>query len=309
MKILSMSFTNFLKGLKYIFTPLGILSLFLIIALSITIPQMIASVKTMVDGVAHTFEGTTANWEDVGGHFYALVLNQDWTHPEIVLSNFTDRDYLLTEFQKILGTAFPELPTKIDVVQVLILTCIEEILISFLVIIVLVVIGFIAAFVITNWQVRLDITQRKFWQFIVFMIVDTIIGLLVVYGSFKALESLGKWGLLVVIAILLALPTLSLLEGWIIHGTKRVKLRKVLNFKNVIFLIIGNVLIIGLGVLFTYLINLAGLPVVTIVIALSVFITTQAVTTANAESYVHYVANEKWIKDKIKEEKTAKTNS
>lgn len=309
MKILQMSFMNFLKGLKYIFTPLGILSLFLIIALSIVIPQMIGSVKTMVDGVAQTFEGTTVNWEDIGGHFYALVLNQDWTHPEIVLANFTNKDYLLTEFQNILGTAFPELPSKIDIVQTLILTCIQDILLGFLVIIVFVVLGFIAAFIITNWQVRLDITRRKFWQFLVFMIVDTIIGLLVVYGSFKALESLGSYGLLVIVAILLVLPIFSLFEGWVIHGAKRVKLRKVLNFKNFIFLIIGNILIIGLGVLFTFLINLAGLPVVTIVIALSVFITTQAVITANAESYVHYVANEKWIKDKIKEEKVQKTNS
>lgn len=300
MRVLKVSLLNYLKSLKYTFTPLGILSLCLIIGFSIAIPGIINSVKNLVSSVAQTFGGYEVDWDAVSGEFTNFLLKQDWSDLSTTVANLMNKDYLIASFTEIIQNLFPTIQIDVATVVALINQAIVEVIAYILLIFAFIVLGFILGFTLTRQQVKNDLVKRKLWKAIVFSIVDIIISLLVLYGIVKVLMSDSPVKALFIILIILAALAFSLFEGWLVHGVKRVKLTKVLNIWNILALILSDIIVVGIAALTIFLVSLANLPAVTVVIALSVITITIAVVFANAEAYVYYLANDVWFKKESK---------
>lgn len=305
MKLFWFSIKNYFRSYKYIFTPLGIISLFLIISLSIAIPGIINAVMKMVNTIAQTFEGYTIDWDKTGGYFTNFLMQQNWGDLNGTVAKFTDPAFLSESFTSIVLQIFPDLPVDMALVQATVSECVSQIFTYVLLVLVFVILGFIISFFLTRMFVKQEIVKRRIWQRIVFSLLDAAISLLVIWGVLSVLK-LGPAGIPLVILILLAQAILSIVEGWLIHGFKTIKLKHVLNFKNVLALILSSLLIIVLGVGTVLLVNLLGMTVVTVVIALSMFIITNAVVTANSEGYVGYMAHEGLYKKEIKKLENSK---
>ena len=299
MKIFKQTLKNYLKGLRFVFTPIGIVSIFVIIGFSIMIPGILNACKTMVEQVAKELSEIKIDWKEVGGEFVAFLKGLDWKNPSSVIAQF-NADYLKTHFLDILRNVYPEIDTKIEAISTAVNNCVAMIGMYIAIFIILIVVGFVVGYFVTRWLIRRDIAHRKWFFAILFAIVDAIICVIVLYAASKLYKSMGNNYIWILGLILLGLSIYSLFEAWLIQGIKKVKLGKVLNIKNVIFLILGHITIILIGLVATFLISLAKMPVLTIVIALSLFVVTQVVITFNAEGYVRELAGEVTIKEKDK---------
>ena len=107
MKIFKISFRNYFKGLKQVFTPIGIMLIFTIIAFSVLISGASAAIQEMVKGVSATIEGYTFDWNEVSGEFYGYFIGLDWSTPEATALMFLDKDFLINSFQTIIHNLYP----------------------------------------------------------------------------------------------------------------------------------------------------------------------------------------------------------
>ena len=307
MKILLLSLKNYLKGLKFIFTPIGILSLFLITALSIAIPNIINSIKSLVDGVANIFSDPAVDWESAFTFLLATIAAEDWSQPVETFNKIISQDYLSNTLIASLQVLFPELSDDLSQVEVLVSSTIQTIFLMVAFIFLMVLLGFVIGHLVTEWFVKGSLRKRKIWQKIVFGLLDLIISVFVIWLVIKCF-TIGPWGILLVFVILLSHAALYLFEAWLIYGYKKVKLFEIFNFKNYGFLLLSNLILIVIGVLITFLISLTKLYVVVFILALALFVVTHAVITANTEAYVAYVTDEGNMfkedkKKQLKEEK------
>ena len=300
MKIFKLSFTNYFKGLKQVFTPIGIILIFGIIAFSVLFTGALNAVQEMTKGIAATVEGYTFDWNEVSGEFYSHFLSLDWSQPENTILLFLNQDFLVSNFQEIIHNLYPNIDIDVQTIATLISQCALTIIGYIIGAIFILIGGIIVGYFVTRAFIRRDLTHRKWWQAILFSIIDAGILILAIYLTIKAYESFGQNGIWFVLLILVIMLFLSLFEGWLLHGVKRVKLRKVLNIKNIILLLIANVIIIALGLGTVLLVSLANMIVLTTVLALAIVEVTQVVVTSNAESYVRYLSEDVYYKEQGK---------
>lgn len=300
MKIFKLSFKNYFKGLKQVFTPIGIILIFGIIAFTILISGVSNAVQDMMKGVTATIEGYSFDWNEISGEFYSYFRGLDWSAPEATIIQLTNQDFLVSSFQTIIHDLYPTIDIDVQTIATLAQECAVKILGHIIGFVLIFIAGIIVGYFVTRGFIRRDLAHRKWWQAILFSIIDAGILILAIYLTLKAFESFGSNGIFFVILILVGMLILSLFEGWLLHGVKHVKLHKVLNIKNVILLLIANIIIIGLGLGTVLLVSLANMIVLTAVLALAIVEVTQVVVTSNAESYVRFLSDDTNIKEQAK---------
>lgn len=300
MKIFKLSFKNYFKGLKQVFTPIGIILIFGIIAFSVLISGVSNAIQDMMKGVTATIEGYSFDWNEISGEFYSYFRGLDWSAPEATIIQLTNQDFLVSSFQTIIHDLYPTIDIDVQTIATLAQECAVKILGHIIGFVLIFIAGIIVGYFVTRGFIRRDLAHRKWWQAILFSIIDAGILILAIYLTLKAFESFGSNGIFFVILILVGMLILSLFEGWLLHGVKHVKLHKVLNIKNVILLLLANIIIIGLGLGTVLLVSLANMIVLTAVLALAIVEVTQVVVTSNAESYVHFLSDDTNIKEQAK---------
>ena len=304
MRVFLVSLKNYAKSLKFIFTPLGVLMFFTIIAFSIMIPNCINAVKNLVTNIQDTFGGYNVDINDAASRFSMIILKQDWSNPATAIANITNTDYLVAEVNVILKELFPTLEIDVQTVAEMVKNSVGEVLSNVLAAFVLIILGFLIGQLVAKIFVNTEIKKRKWWQFIVFGLADTFISLFMIYLIILILSSnLGYWSILLIGLLLIIESLIGVIEGWVIHGTKRIPFKKVFKFSSIIFLFLADLLVILIGVGIVLLIHLLGFIALTVVMALSIFSVTYAAVGANAEGYVTYLANEGLLKEKLKAEK------
>jgi len=300
MQVLKQSLINLAKGLKYIFTPLGIITLFFLIGGTIMVNGIINSVTTMVNGVAAELSTISIPLESIWNAFLKFLAGLDWSNPGQLFANFLDGEYVKNVLIAFLRDSYPEIDIKIAAISALIQDCVQSIFKYLIIFIALVLLGVVVGYFVTRFLIRHEIVHRKWYKAILFAIVDALILVGVLMLATYIISKLGMGGIWLVALVILAKSVLSLFEGWLIHGVKKVKATKIFNIKNILFLILGDVIIVALGALLIVLFYLMNMIVVTIVMALSIVEVVTVVLDANAEGYVRYVAVDLVAKDAVK---------
>ena len=310
MKIFKRSIINFLKGLKYIFTPIGILSLSIIIGFSIAIPNIISSVMSMVNQVSVIVQGYQVDWDTVSGNFYAYIMSLDYSQPEVLIQNFTDTNYLFETLKTILGQIFPTMEADAAVIGEIIQQTITAILFNIMLIFVWLVIGIVAGYIVVRLEIKGELAHHSVWKFILSLLIDSVLTILVIYLAVEAFSAFKSLGFLFLVLLIIAHLALTLLESYLFYGKGRIPFKKAFSFKNIIFLLIANTLLVAAGIGFILLINLLDWIVVTVIMAISIFEVDHSVIMANAQSYVVYLAGDDLantvVKQRKKEAKAAK---
>ncbi|MCH5160880.1 MAG: hypothetical protein J1G04_02505 [Clostridiales bacterium] len=284
------SVINYLKCLKYVFTPLGIITLGLVCGLSIAIPNIINAVSDMCKNIITVLNDALA---DNAGDFQTLynsiaasVRALDWSDPMQALSViFTKQwfnDTVLDDINKILGG----MENHIAEIKTLISACIDKIIAYAIVVAIFTVIAFIASYFLTRRMIRGDIAKRSFKNFIIGSIVGAVL--------WPACISLGIWLAVVwknsiyitAVVIFILACIVSLLNAYLIHGRKKVALKSVVNIKNIIKLILSDLIIFAIGIAITLLIVLLTNIIVGIFVFVGIVMVTIPVMEMTSESYV-----------------------
>ena len=287
--MIKQSVKNYFKCLKYIFTPLGVLALGVMIGLSILIPGVISSVSEMTDKIAQASDKAIDLSVMLDG-FVDAVQALDWSDTVGAVKQMFSESWLYEVFSENLDTLVGDIEVLTTAVTDAITVCVSKIAVYFAVLIVFTVIGFLAGFLLTKRLIRLDIAKRRFYKFLINATVDAVLtGTAVAFCVW--ITSLWLPGLFISAAVTYILSAIiSLTEAYITHGFKKVSFKKIVNIKNAAKLLLADLIIFVIAVTIVTVITVFTNAVIGLFVAIGFTDVTVAVMTLNAEAYVKVFA-------------------
>lgn len=292
---------NYLKGLGYYFTPLGVITLCLLIAISIAVPHMIQVVKDAFDAVSKELGGVTYDWDAAKEFVMGQIFANDWSQA----GTFLSPEWFKNVLQEAMKVTF-HTEELIPAIQNIILNAIMEIQMDLIMIAVSFFIGFILGFIILRVQMRKRITEAGFIRVFLVSLFDAfIVGGLALLIYFIQEKSQAGGIVMIIIGTVIVLLG-SIIEAYLFYGIKRAKLKQVFSPKSFLFLLIGDILVIGITIGVGFLCHLANM-VIFITIFFPFVEIALCVLTINAEGMVMDFVRENKLEKKI-EKRIEKVN-
>lgn len=282
---------NFFKSLGFYFVPLGILSFFTILTLAYIIPSSINVVKDTFQQIAVKVSSTSFDWDRIQGVLMNKVMELSQQDPTALIALLTTPDSLVALLREVAQEAFGLESLTNEIVQLL-QDCVTQLMGYIILLIAMMVVGFFLGLVVLNLLVRSFLTHTNVFKALLMSIIEGIVGVLVLLVVNK-IQNVQGWVLILIsVAILLGSLAFSLLESYVFYGIKKVPFKKVFNIKNIITLLVGDIIIIALGIASVALCFLAKDLFIAIFIAIPFILLTTAVLRINAASYTSILAKE-----------------
>lgn len=283
--MIKQSIKNYFKCLKYVFTPLGIIALGLVCGLSIAIPEVIRAATDMCKKIMD-MSGKSIDFEALFSNIVASIRALDWSDPFAATKTIFSKEWfssaVLSDVNKIIGDAEEYIAQVTNEINIFI----DTLKIYAIVVAVFVLVAFIAGFFLTKWMIRRDIAKRTIKKFIVSTLCGSVLS--------AACAGLGIWlsiawsgGIYVTVVVAFLLATVfSLLNAYITYGYKKVAFNKIVNVKNIIKLILSDVIIFVFGIIIAIIISLITNIAVGVFVAIGLIAVTVSVMEMTADSYV-----------------------
>lgn len=284
---------NYVKNLKYFFTPLGALALGVVFGLSIGLPIVLKSLSDLLDMVVQISQNTQIRFQDLIAGIIDKVDSLDWDNPIKALSILLDRTWLTDTISGCVESI------SIDMAQLesYINGCIDDIVVALRIFIFFVILGFVGGYFITKWLIRREIAKRALWKYFLVSFVDSLLSATLV--SF-CLWILALWRPSIFISTLVSMMlfgSIQLFEAYIVHAWKKVDIKKVINVKNIAKLYLVDILIFAIAVVFVGIVIAITNTLVGLFVGIALIEIAFIIIGLNAEAYVKNVAG-------IVEEKT-----
>ena len=285
------SLKNYLVCLKYVLIPLGTLFLGLIIGLSIFIPVAGSALTALVEEIKNVIEeiGESAEPQALINKILESVLALDWSNPAKAVLKMISSEWLESTLQsgivELLGGE-EDLTVHATQISAAMDGASESMLAGFSSLILFAFLGVVVGYFLLRFQIRKQIASRAFWKtFLAAAVEFLIVAALTVLSVWLA--SLWKFSLIFTFIIsVLAVGGLALAEAYLIHGVGKIKFREVFTLKNVLLLILSNLIIFFIWAAITAVISYCINKIAGIVIGLVLLELTSIVISLNAESYV-----------------------
>lgn len=284
----------FLKNLVFVFIPMGIVYLFLLLTVFYLISSVLGSaggtlsrLTSLIDlsatessasvneFLAYSFEKIVWN----GSLFDAVrqILDTDWLS-ETVNGFFHTLNVSTTgfeaQFNAILGDFASDLVSCVSVSAV---TC---------------VVGVILANYATRFAIRRRSARRDWKKFLLAHIVVPLAQAAVIVVTLGLFSVIRLYSLLVFFVMLLLSGAISLATAWLLHGSGKLRLREVLTFKNIMarLAVVGIVALLNavLAVLL-YLVN----PFLSVLLMIPFLLYSFNIADLNTEAYVCSLAEKR----------------
>lgn len=284
MKILKNGLMNFLHNLKFFFVPLGTLFLGLIIGFSIALPLMQNTLQNFVTDISSL--QLTLNYDAFVDSLWGSVSELDWTNVIGALTKLFSRDYLETTISNSLASLIVNYEEYIAQIDLFVVSAIDEFTIQLSTIIIFIALGFAGGYFLTKYLIRREIAKRGIWKFLVVTLVDMILSATLVS---LCTWLLSLWKVSAVFSTLISyilFALISLYEAYIVHGYKKVDVKKIVNFHNSGRLIISDLAITILAWLLSSLTATLFNQLAGIVIGFTLMEIAFICISLNAESYV-----------------------
>lgn len=284
---------NFFKSLKYFFTPLGTMFLGMMLGFSIFFPALLSAGSTLVDGVKQLSESVHLDFGILFGNIWDSVAALDWSDPWAALQTMLTAEWLdgvLTQaLTTVLGTDFETF--AVEIVE-LIAGFTAAVLAGAIMFFVMWLLGFIAGFLLLKVFIRRDIARRALWKLILATAINAVLTAAFVLLS-AWLFVLWKDSIYIsLLCILVFVGVFALLEAYLLHGYKKIKVAEIVNVKNACLYMLTNVIIFAISIALT-LIALAVNKVLGVFIGLAFVSIAVIVVNLNAESYVQATVRQK----------------
>ncbi|MBR0439624.1 MAG: hypothetical protein IJK27_02535 [Bacilli bacterium] len=293
---------NYFKSMKHYFVPLGIFALFVIFSLTTAIPMMVNAVKVLFNECGKIVSKGQFDWLEIFSELSDQVAAVDWSDFNKGVATVSSRTWLYDTLTKVLSTVFKEediVKTFGDLIQ----NCIGTIYAAFAIIIAFFFIGIFVGFFVIKILVRKTVTRKNILKVILFSLVDAIIvtGLLVIFSLFNRLPTWAN--ILLSIIFFLMVGFFTLFEAYLFYGLKKIKLKEVVNFKDLVLLYVTDLVILVIGVLICVALFFIFNLIFALFVILPIAEITISILGVNAEGYVVRKVEEK---QEVKQLKPAK---
>ena len=242
---------NLLVNLKYYFVPLGICMFFIVLAASAGIPVILESIKATFAKIAVEIGGAEFNWSEALSKLVEKVSSVDASGgANSYLAVLTQKEWVINTLTDVAKALFGD---SIDTSVIIgsINDCATVVSGTVITIALLAIIGFAIAFFVIMIAVRKSSAKTGWIKAILFSIVDTALFVLFAWIYLKFNPSQTWVKILVNIAYALGFLFVSYVEAYFFYAFKKLPFKQVFNLKNVIFLQIGNIITLALGMLIT----------------------------------------------------------
>ena len=277
---------NFLSCLKYIFVPLGLLSLGVILGLSLAIPICGQSLNKLFEVAANSMQDATIDTAALRTEFFAVVGELNWKEPLTAINSLMDKAWFTAAITRCLTamtgtdyTANAGVLSEID-------DTVNGVITGFAIILVFVIFAFIGGYMLTKSLIRKELASRSVWKFILVYVVHGLatLGITALGVWFVALWKYSVFIFPVVFFLLMSI--LSMFEAYLVHGWHKVPAKKILTSKNIRTKIISDFIIFLVWVAIVAIITLIFKKFAGMLIGVLMFEIATIVIDMNAEAYV-----------------------
>ncbi len=282
---------NYFISLKHFFTPLGTMFLGIMIGVSILVPGIYAAFTDLINDIKNLGSTLNLDFTILWNTLWDKILALDWNMPSEALEVLFSKDWMNQTLYEILSTL---LGTDFEVFQTQIAASIENftsaIVAYCIVFFVWWILGYIAGYILIRFLIRRTIAKRGIWKYIVSIGFSSILSVaMVVLLAFLYL--LWKPSIFISFVCILGITGMfSLLLSYLVYGRGIVKLKHIVNVKNIGLYLLTSLLIFLIALAFS-LIAAAINTLLGIFVALSLFEIAFLVISMNADSYVKEMTN------------------
>ena len=284
---------NFLKCLKFIFVPLGMLSLGAILGLSLALPLCGESLSKLFEAVASSSQDATIDTAALRSEFFSVVGELNWSAPKTALESLTDKAWLASALarcmtaltgQEYLDNGF--ISSEVDEAA-------GGLLMAVLIFFLFIVLAFIGGYILTKSLIRKELASRSVWKFVLVYVVHGLATL--------GITALGVWLValwqpsvfIFPVVFFLLMSVLSMFEAYIVHGWGKIEAKKILTAKNVRSKLLSDVIIFLVWAASVALITAVFNEFAGAIIGILMFEIGTIVMDLNAEAYVKDVVEKK----------------
>lgn len=283
---------NYFKSLRHFFTPLGTMFLGIMLGLSVAAADTVTAASALTEGIKSLADNINLDFKNLLDGIWLQITALDWeNNPASAIQTLFSAEWLngvlSNTLQALLGTDFDTFTQEITL---LVTTFTSRIAANIAVFFTFWILGFFAGLSIIKLLIRRDIAKRSVWKYVLAYFID---GLLSTAFVVLCLFVFTLWQASIYISlliILLLIGALALIEAYLLHGFKKVKLGVVLNIKNIALYMLTNAIIFLISIIFT-IAAIAVNSLMGLFVGLSLTIIAFIVISLNAESYVLSVAN------------------
>ena len=224
---------NFLKCLKFIFVPLGMLSLGAILGLSLALPLCGESLNKLFEAVSGSAQDATIDTAALRREFFAVVGELDWNAPKTALQSLTDKAWLSAALARCMSALTGLEYSDNGIISSEVDEAASGILTGVLIFSLFIVLAFIGGYILTKSLIRKELASRSVWKFVVVYIVHGLATL--------GITALGVWLVtlwqpsvfIFPVVFFLLMSVLSMFEAYIVHGMGKIEAKKIVTAKNV----------------------------------------------------------------------------
>lgn len=287
--MIKQSIKNYFKCWKYIFTPLGVIALGVVLGLSVLIPATVGAVKELCGEIVKISD-MAIDFDALWNSFTNAVRALDWNDAETALQTFFSKEWWWEVFEEDISNIISNAEEYFNAISNAVDNCIKTVFMYVIVLVAFTVIGFIAGVFLTRWLIRRDIAKRSIWKFILSAAADSVLSTL--YIALTAwLFTVWSYSMYICVVVGFVLSAFaSLINAYLVHGLHKVKFSKTVNIKNAAKLILSDLIIFAISAAFIAVVAFAINIIVGIFVGLGVITVTLSVIQMNAEAYVKSTA-------------------
>ncbi|MDE5897265.1 MAG: hypothetical protein K2H43_05595 [Clostridia bacterium] len=282
---------NYIASLKFIFTPLGVLALGVVIGLSVLIPVTISAVRELAEAIVEITGNASVNVDALRECLQNAFGGLDWGEPTAAINTIVNGDWLNTTIRDFLNTLLIDLEGYSAQISEAVDAAAGKIGEGIAVLVVWIVLGLIGGYMLTRALVRKTMARRTLFKYLFALVIDSLLtaGLLVLVVWLKTLWSPSVYLSAAVVYILLGFY--SLIEAYLVHGRKRVSCKTVVNLKNVLKLWLTNLIVFLISCVIAAIILAVANIAVGLFLVIPLAEITIVVISLNAEGYVKDLAD------------------
>ncbi len=281
------SLKMFWKNFIYVFVAMGIFYLFLLLiifglfhVISNALAQTLVDLSKLINS---SIENSAASIND----FLAYALGKiDWDGDLIeALKQILNSDWLLETLRGFFETLNASTVGFDEEMKTIVSDFSLELIIGISFSSIILFFGTSLASFATKFLIRRNNAKRNLKKFILANTLVPILQALILYLFLFIFSWLKLYGIIVNVALIILVGYLSLMASWLIYHDKTLKLKEVLNFKNVLqhFAIIGIIVLINISVgIVLYFINF----VLDILLMIPLIIYSLSIINVHTDAYV-----------------------
>ena len=239
---------NYLSNLKFVFTPIGILTIFFLIGLSILLTNALEAIKMMINDVSSMVSNLNFDLNAAKESAIHQVVDLDWKNFSETLSTILTKDWIINFLTNSGKAAISNPDEVVEQIKVAAEKCLGVLVLNIVILALFLIVGIILGYVVLKYIITRQTKQRKFWKSVLKSLLHTTLNVLIV-GLLLFLFSLAKIGLLLnIIFTVLIFLIIDFFESFLLFGFKKVKFKKFVYWKNILMLALCGLIVTALTV-------------------------------------------------------------